>query len=138
MNKKYQRYIEFIAKDIEAPYYENMSDNYGLRPDEYELVLSKVYNEPVTIKGSAGYNANGNLIYIESSDGTWEKKEYDTNDKIIYSEDSDGSWIKREYDTNGNKTYYEDSDGYWVKREYDANGNLIYSENHNGYIEDRR
>ena len=42
MNKKYERYIEFIANDIEAPYFINMSDTYGLRPDEYELILSKV------------------------------------------------------------------------------------------------
>ncbi len=90
MNKKYERYIEFIADDVEPPYFINMSDTYGLRPDEYKLVLSKVFNQPVTIKGSAGYNANGNLIYYENSNGFWYKKEYDANDNQIYYENSNG------------------------------------------------
>ena len=51
MNKKYERYIEYIANDIEAPYFINMKDNYGLRSNEYVLVLSKLYNQPVSIEG---------------------------------------------------------------------------------------
>jgi len=90
MNKKYERYIEYIVNDIEAPYFINMRDNYGLSPDEYEIVLSKVLNQPVTIKGRNVYDTNGNRIY---------------------SEDSLGYWIKKEYDTNGNRIYYEDKFG---------------------------
>ncbi len=90
MNKKYQRYIDYIVSDIEAPYYENMSDVYGLKDSEYELVLSKVFNQPVTIKGHYVYDANGNETYYE---------------------DSDGFWYKFEYDDQGNKIYYEDSYG---------------------------
>jgi len=93
MNKKYERYINYIIEDIQPPYFINMRDNYGLRPDEYELVLSKLYNQPVTIKGN----------YV-----------YDTNDNKIYSEYSDGLWYKREYDANGNKIYSETSNGYIV------------------------
>jgi len=118
MNKKYERYIEYIANDIKPPYIHNMRDMYGLRPDEYSLVLSKVYNQSVTIKGN--------------------QRVYDTNDNIIYREYIDGSWAKYEYDTNGNHIYYEDGDGYWYKFEYDANGNLIYQETINGVIRDNR
>jgi hypothetical protein len=54
---------------------------------------------------------NGNLIYFETSDGYWSKKEYDSNGNVIYFENSDGFWSKREYDSNGNVIYYEDSNG---------------------------
>lgn len=52
----------------------------------------------------------------------------DRNDKIIYVENSDGSWQRREYDANGNNIFYEDSNGVWAKREYDANGKQISEE----------
>jgi uncharacterized membrane protein len=138
MNKKYERYINYIVNDIEAPYFINMKDNYGLSEKEYELVLSKVYNQPVTIKGRSVYDVQGNIIYRETSNGFWEKSEYDTNGNKIYVERSDGYWEKSEYDTNGNKIYFEDSNGFWVKREYDTNGNEIYYENSYGNIEDNR
>ena len=90
MNKKYQKYIDYIVNDIELPYLKSL-EQYGLKDNEYESVLSKVYNQPVTIKSNRVYNTNGNLIYYE---------------------DSNGYWVKQEYDTNGNKIYFEDSDGY--------------------------
>jgi len=138
MNKKYEKYINYIVNDIQAPYFINMRDNYGLSPDEYEMVLSKVYNQPVTIKGRSVYDVQGNIIYRETSNGFWEKSEYDTNGNKIYVKRSDGYWEKSEYDTNGNKIYFEDSNGFWVKREYDTNGNEIYYENSYGNIEDNR
>jgi hypothetical protein len=91
MNKKYERYINYIADDIEAPYFENMREIYGLRPDEYPLVLSKIFNQPVTIEGGRVYNQYGDKIYHENSDG---------------------SWFKQEYDAKGNEIYYEDNNGY--------------------------
>jgi len=91
MNKKYERYINYIADDIEAPYFENMREIYGLRPDEYPLVLSKIFNQSVTIEGGRVYNQYGDKIYHENSDG---------------------SWFKQEYDANGNEIYYEDNNGY--------------------------
>ena len=91
MNKKYERYINYIGDDIEAPYFENMREIYGLRPDEYPLVLSKIFNQPVTIEGDRVYNQYGDKIYHENSDG---------------------SWFKQEYDANGNEIYYEDNNGY--------------------------
>ena len=111
MNKKYEKYINYIVDDIQAPYFINMRDNYGLKDNEMELVLSKIYNEPVTIKGDNIYNTNGNIIYFEYSDGNWEKREYDNQGNLIYYEESNGYWVKYEYDTNGNRIYYEDSDG---------------------------
>ena len=117
MNKKYERYIEYIVNDIKTPFFINMKDNYGLKDNEFEFVLSKVFNEPVSIKGRYVYNTNGNEIYYENSDG---------------------DWVKYEYDEQGNKIYYETSTGYWVKYEYDTNGNVIYSETSNGDIIDNR
>ncbi len=141
MNKKYERYINYIVNDIEKPYFINMKDNYGLRPDEYELVLSKLFNQPVTIKGYNVYNVydqNGNEIYYEYSTGFWEKREYNTNDNLIYRENSTGYWRKIEYDNNGNLIYYETSNGDWYKYKYDTNGNEIYYEDSDGEIIDRR
>lgn len=111
MNTKYEKYIEYIVNDIEPPYYKNMRDQYGLSPDEYELVLSRVYNQPVTIKGDYVYNEQDNIIYYEDSDGFWHKKEYNTQGNLIYQENSNGLWEKFEYDANGNEIYYDDSDG---------------------------
>jgi hypothetical protein len=112
MNKKYERYINYIVSDIKPPYFNNMRDHYGLKSDEYPLVLSKVYNQPVSIKDNYVFDINGNKIYYEYSDGSWEKREYDKQGNKIYYEDSDDSWYKREYHTNGNILYFEDSDGY--------------------------
>ena len=120
MNKKYQRYIDYIVSDIEAPYFINMKQMYGLRPDEYELVLSKLFNQPVSITDSGDY------VYNNS------------NGKLIYFKDSDGDWIKKEYDANNNETYFEDSTGIWYKYEYDANGDEIYYEDNSGVIRDNR
>jgi hypothetical protein len=119
MNKRYERYIDYIVSDIEAPYFENMVDNYGLSPNEYPLVFSKLFNQPVTVKGDYVYNEQGNKVY---------------------SENSNGSWWKKEYDNQGNEIYYEGSNGngYWWKQEYDSKGNLIYYEDSDGYIEDIR
>ena len=138
MNKKYKKYIDYIVNDIEAPYFINMRDSYGLSEKEYSLVLSKVFNEPVTIRGNYVYNTNGNRIYYEDSDGFWYKREYDTNGNEIYSEDSNGYWVKWVYDTNGKVIYFEDSDGSWEKYEFDTNGNEIYFEDSNGVIRDNR
>jgi hypothetical protein len=88
MNKKYIKYIDYIVSDIELPYIKSI-EQYGLKQYEMGLVLSKVFNQPVTIKDN----------YV-----------YDTNDKIIYYEDS-GVWIKYEYDINGNLIYRETSNG---------------------------
>jgi hypothetical protein len=120
MNKKYERYINFIADDIQAPYFINMKQMYGLRPDEYELVLNKVYNQPVT------------------TNGRWEKFVYDSNDNEIYWEDSNSNWVKQEYDDQGKIIYWEDNTGFWYKYEYDDYGYENYYENSDGEIEDNR
>ena len=140
MNKKYERYIEYIVNDIEAPYFKNMSDVYGLKDSEYEMVLSRMFNQSVSIKSNQlVYDSNGNNIYFEDSNGYWEKREYDTNGNEIYRENSNDYWEKYQYDTNGqNEIYREDSDGNWYKYEYDSKGNLMYYENSDGDIEDNR
>ena len=94
MNAKYQKYIEYIADDLEIPYFKNMKDNYGLRPDEYKLVLSKVFNQPVTITElrveKIVYNNRGIKLYYETSWGYWYKSEYDKQGNLMIYKDSDG------------------------------------------------
>jgi len=90
MNKKYIKYIEYIVNDIELPYFINMKEMYGLKDNEYSLVLSKLYNQTVSIDGGYVDDQNGKLIYFEDSNGSWEKWEYDTNGNEIYWENSYG------------------------------------------------
>ena len=90
MNAKYQKYIEYIVNDLEIPYFNNMKEMYGLSPNEYELVLSKVYDQPITINSKSIEDHNGNEIYYEDSNGYWAKIEYDHQGNKIYYEDSNG------------------------------------------------
>jgi len=94
MNKKYIKYIEYIVNDIEIPYLKSI-EQYGLKQDEIELVLSKVFNQPVSIKGKIVYDTKGNKIYSENRYGDWYKYEYDSNGNIIYYEDSNGYIIDK-------------------------------------------
>ena len=110
MNKKYIKYINYIINDIELPYLKCL-EQYGLKQGEMGLVLSKVFNQPVTIKDNSVYGSNDNEIYFEGSNGTWIKYEYDANGNIIYYDDSYGDWVKREYDSNSNRIYYENNTG---------------------------
>ena len=84
MNTKYEKYINYIVNDIKTPYFKNMVDMYGLSPDEYEMVLSKVFNQPVNIQGV--YNDN----YV-----------YDNQYHKLYQESSNGFWVRYEYDNQG-------------------------------------
>ena len=121
MNTKYEKYINYIVNDIKTPYFKNMRDMYGLSPDEYEMVLSKVFNQPVNIQ--VVYNDN----YV-----------YDNQYHKLYQESNNGFWVRYEYDKQGYITYHGDSTGYWVKYGYDYHGNEIYYEDSHGYIEDNR
>ena len=69
-------------------------------------------------------------------DGDFEIRNKDN--KLIYLESSDGYWAKREYDSRGYEVYYEHSFGDWVKREYDSRGYVVYHENSDGVIMDNR
>ena len=139
MNKKYQKYIDYIVNDIELPYIKSL-EPYGLSEKEYDLVLSKVFNQPVYyIEPISGvYNKDKVCIYSERSDGYWVKKEYDDNGNLIYSEEADGYWSKKEYNEDGKITYREDADGDWQKWVYDEQGYQTYYEDSDGYIEDNR
>ena len=80
----------------------------------------------------------GNVLYLENSNGDWIKKEYDSAGNKRYYEDSNEFWYKSEYDSAGNQRYYEDSNEFWYKSEYDSVGNEIYHENSRGEIRDDR
>lgn len=83
-------------------------------------------------------DSNGREIYLETSHGFWEKREFDSNGRGIYYETSKGYWEKREFDSNAREFYYENSKGYWEKREWDSNGGEIYWDTSNGTIGDNR
>ena len=91
MKTKYERYIDYIVNDIEPPYFKNMENEYGVNEKEYQLVLSKIFNQPVSI-------INGNSVHNSDS-------------KPIYYELPDGSWVIREFDENGFMSYFENSSG---------------------------
>ena len=131
-NDPKQRYINGIVNIISSPYFKflRVTDT----PEHlWNRILSKVFNQEVTLFHNKIYDSDGYLIYQEYSDGDWEKQEYDSNNNLIYYENSDGFWRKYEYDSNDNQIYHEDSNGYWYKHEYDSNDNLIYQEDSNGY-----
>ena len=134
---KREQFIDRVLSILDKPYIKSL-DNMGIDDiDTQELILSKLYNDNISIEYGDHYvdiyNSNGNLIYFENSDGKWDKWEFDSNGNEIYHENSDGFWEKWEYDSNGNLIYYEGSSGGWYKREYDSNNNLIYYEHSSGF-----
>ena len=131
-----EKYINGIINMIRPPYFRFLKVNEVPR-ELWNEILSKKFNQEVTVYDDGIFDSNNNRIYVEYSYGYWEKREYDSNNNEIYYENSNGTWIKREYDSNNNEIYREDSNGYWEKREYDSNNNLIYYENSNGYWEKR-
>ena len=138
MNNKYKKYIEYIVNDIQVPYIKSL-EPYGLKQEEIDLVLSKVFNQPVLyIEPMSGvYNKDKVCIYSETSNGYWIKYEYDNDGNQVYREDADGCWVKREYAEGGIITYREDADG-WQKWSYNDQGKIIYYEDSYGVIEDYR
>ena len=89
MNNKYKKYIEYIVNDIQVPYFKSL-EQYGLKQEEMDLVLSKVFNQPVKFVVNRVFDKDNNELYYERSDGYWEKYEYDTKGNKIYSENGDG------------------------------------------------
>tara|TARA_B110000908_G_C9984198_1_gene326847 strand:+ start:154 stop:483 length:330 start_codon:yes stop_codon:yes gene_type:complete len=53
---------------------------------------------------------------------------YDAKGNMIYREESDGGWCKREFDARGKMIYWKNYVGTWLKREYEASGKMIYRE----------
>ena len=146
------KYYDKIVSILEPPYFQIL-ESIGIPKNQYETILSRIFDQPVTVGDWFIKDMNGKRVYEELKSGYWEKREYDENGNIIYIEKSDGSWVKREYDKYGNETYsensngfwvkslydfdlliyFEKSDGFWEKREYDNDGNEIYSEDSNGF-----
>ena len=110
MNVKYKKYIEYIVSDIQVPYLKSL-EAYGLKKEDMDLVLSKLFNESVIyIKQTGGvYNKNRSNIYREMSDGSWERRIYNKNNNQTYYEDSYGNCCRREYDSEGCLTLVKDN-----------------------------
>ena len=144
MNKKYERYIEYIINDIKPPYIYNMREIYGLREEEYKMVLSKIFNNKVLIHYSANdteisvYNISADLIYYESP-RFWEefnRQKIGGKYRVLFYHNSIGKTERFEYDSDGNDIYFEDNTGYWERREFDIKGNVIsYSDSYGNYEE---
>jgi proteasome assembly chaperone (PAC2) family protein len=132
-----EKFINGIVNFIKLPYFYNLRVNEVPR-ELWNEILSKVYNQEVSVSNNSIFDKNDNLIYYENSDGNWFKQEFDSNNNPIYREYLNGYWIKKEYDSNNNEIYSENSDGYWIKREFDSNNNEIYLENSDGTIRDNR
>lgn len=143
MNKKYERYIDYIINDIKPPYIYNMREIYGLSEEEYKLVLSKVFNHKVLIHTTIGrevsvYNTSADLIYYESP-RFWEefnRQKIGGKYRVLFYHNSIGKTERFEYDSDGNDIYFEDNTGYWERREFDTNGKVIsYSDSDGNYEE---
>jgi hypothetical protein len=99
MNNKYKKYIEYIANDIELPYFKSL-EQYGLKQDEMDLVLSKVFNQPVKFVVNRVYDKDNNELYYERRDGYWIKNIFDDEGNEINFYDSDGycrHYIDKQY-----------------------------------------
>ena len=104
-------YYDKIVSILEPPYFKNLI-SIGINENQYETILSKVFNQTVEKFLDSLYDEKGKVIYHETSDGDWYKYEYDNNDNETYYENSNGYWRKYGYDINGNNNYYEDSYGF--------------------------
>jgi len=144
MNKKYERYIEYIINDIKPPYIYNMREIYGLSEDEYKTILSKIFNHKVMIHyGYNGteisvYNTSADLVYYEGP-RFWEefnRQKIGGKYRVLFYHNSIGKTERFEYDSDGNDIYFEDNTGYWERREFDIKGNVIsYSDSNGNYEE---
>ena len=54
--------------------------------------MSKKFNQEVWVENGEIFDSNNNKIYLEYSNGDWEKREFDSNNNIIYHENSGGFW----------------------------------------------
>lgn len=143
MNKKYERYIDYIINDIKPPYIYNMREIYGLSEDEYKTVLSKVFNHKVLIHTTIDrevsvYNTSADLLYYESP-RFWEefnRQKIGGKNRVLFYHNSIGKTERFEYDSDGNDIYFEDNTGYWERREFGTNGKVIsYSDSAGNYEE---
>ena len=144
MNKKYERYIEYIINDIKPPYIYNMREIYGLSEEEYKTILSKIFNHKVMIHyGYNGteisvYNTSADLVYYEGP-RFWEefnRQKIGGKYRVLFYHNSIGKTERFEYDSDGNDIYFEDNTGYWERREFDIKGNVIsYSDSYGNYEE---
>jgi len=57
------------------------------------------------------FNAEGKMVYYESTIGFWVKTEYNAAGQVVYSENSEGLWSKYEYDEEGTQVYRAHSNG---------------------------
>lgn len=80
------------------------------------------------------YDAKGNQIRAEDSEGQWIESAYDNNENVMLIKSSDAGYnVSYVYDANG-ALEYETNGEDWVKYTNDTNGNCIKSETSYGYV----
>ena len=85
--------------DIELPYLKSL-EPYGLKQEEIDLVLSKIFNQPVKFVVNRVYDKDNNELYYERRDGYWIKNIFDDEGNEINFYDSDGycrHYIDKQY-----------------------------------------
>ena len=113
INKSDRHYkmLDTISEHVQLPYFKSMESLTIDDEDDQLYIMKKIYGYDIYFYRGEIRDENGNMVYIEYSDGDWKKWEYDDNGNNIYSEYSDGRWWEWEYDDNRNLIYYEDSFG---------------------------
>ena len=87
-------------------------------------------------------NKKGKLLYVESSNGFFERARYDKNNNKIYYNIGD-HYTKMQYNDRNQLTHLleKNRDGeitFWYVKEYDTNGKEVYFENSKGKIRNNR
>jgi len=105
-------YYDKIVSILDIPYFKNLN-SIGIDEVHYNEIFDRVYKEPVTIE--IDYESNTKDIFNKKG-------------LLLYYETSNGYWVRREYNENGKTLYYVNSEGLWIKQEFDDNGGIIYRE----------
>lgn len=115
---KKDRYYDKLSKVIRPPYFLDLI-SLGVSDDEWDMVLSKVFKQPVRVSTFyLGNDLNGGIVI-------------DRKTNILYHE-GEGEYIIREFDKNNNVTYILTDDGrgkqYWEKTKYNNDGEVVHQE----------
>ena len=106
-----------------------------IHPEKYMVYNSKyknIFTEKRAIPGEnkywkkKRYDKNGNMIYVETSNGDWDQYFYDNFNQLIKHKSSSGIYEEYSYANNGMQCYYYNSDGFWERCEFDENNRIVH------------
>ena len=125
---KDDKFYDKLSKVIRPPYFLDLI-SLGVSDDEWDMVFSKVFKQPVRVSTFyLGDDLTGGIII-------------DKETNILYHE-GEGEYIIREFDKNNNVTFILTDDGrgkqYWEKTIFNDRGESVYYENSKGKVSDVR